>query len=184
MKFKSISAALLFAAIQTLSHAAPAAQAAPTGAVTGDPTGLVGKTVMLPALPKNSDSNLRTYGNDYYACGGSMVGDAKSDISISVLRKGIKDTCGTSSGKKIVALTRHLNGNKSLEFLDAMEFTVPKTHDLVTSDCTGASMAVSKVERNSARWTSHLQAWDIVNFKFVPVANLKAVNCENIGYGL
>lgn len=184
MKFKAISAVFLFAAIQTLSHAAPAVQATPTGAVTGDPTGLVGKTVTPPALPKNTDSNKTAYGNDYYACGGSMVGDAKSDISISILRKGIKDTCQTSSGKKIVALTLHLNGNKSMEFLDAMELTVPKSHELVTSDCKGASMAVSKIERDSARWTKHMQAWDIVNNKFVPVANLKAVNCENIGYGM
>lgn len=190
MKLKTLSALLLLAAVQAISYAAPgapgtpAAPSAQVGVEIRDPTGLVGKTVTPPARPKDSDASLRTYGNDYYDCSGGMIGGAKSDISISILRKGVKTSCVPTPGKKPVALMRHSNSNKSYEFLDAMEVNVPKGFELLVGVCTGADLAVSKTERSAQYYTKHAQAWKVVDSKLVLVDNLKAVKCENEGYGL
>lgn len=184
MKYRAISAVFLLATVQAISYAVPAGQAAPVVAVTGDPTGLVGKTVTPLALPKDSNSNKTAYGNDYFDCGGSMLDGVGPQIGVTRLRKGAKITCQATMGKQIIALTRSSNQNKSHEFLDVMEINVPKGYEFATWGCTGAKMAVSKNDRYATHSTKLVQAWDVVNFKFVPVTNLKAVKCENPSYGL
>lgn len=180
MKCKAISAVFLLAAVHAISYAVPAVQVVPVAAVTGDPTGLVGKTV----TPANSDSINKAFGNDYYLCGGAMVNGMGPNIGILTIRKGEKTSCQITVGKQTVALTRISNEAKSYEFLDVLEINVPKGYEFTASGCTGAKMAVSKNERDATHLTKHMQAWDVVNFKLVPITNLKAVKCENMGYGL
>ena len=169
----SILVLVLLAAVQVSARAAPAVQTTPAAAVSGDPTGLVGKTVMIAKLPKGSSEV--TYGNDYYLCTSNKVGTELSEISIAFLRKGIKNKCPLKTGKMTVALKQDTVSDGSSELLDAMKINVPKGYE-ISQGCTGADLAISKYSR-SARTINHLQAWEVVNNKFAPVANLKAISC-------
>lgn len=166
------------------SVASPATNApAGLGAVNSDPTGLVGKKITPPTLPKGSDTRQIAYGNDYFACGGGMVGFANSNMSITILRKGIKTKC--QSGKFPLAITRSSNNNTTQEFTDVVEVVVPKGYELSIANCSGsgAQLAVSKLE-NKAVLTNHLKAWTIVDNKFAAITNTTNVKCENLSYGI
>ena len=143
-----------------------------------DPTGLIGKVITPNKLPKNPDVTMSSYGNNYYFCGGSVF---EGNTQITKLRKGIKTTC--LGNTTTVALTKSSNNNLTDEFLDVMEVLIPKGYELKHGSCKGAAIALSKYEDVKVL-TKHLKAWKLENNKFVPVANLKSVSCENEGYGI
>lgn len=151
------------------------------GGVNGDPTGLVGKKITPSTPPKGSDTRQRAYGNDYFDCGGAMVGAANSNISISILRKGMKTKCQV--GKFPLAITRHSNNNTTHEFTDIIEVIVPKGYELSVANCRGAQLAISKLENKSVL-TNHIKAWSIVDNKFSAITNTTNVKCENLSYGI
>lgn len=143
-----------------------------------DPTGLIGKVITPPTLPKNSDIQMMYYGNNYYSCGGAVY---EGNIHIEHMRKGIKTKC--IGNTMILALTRSSNNNKTYEFLDAIEVLIPKGYELKYGNCKGGAIALSKFE-DVKDLTKHLKAWKIENNSFMPITNLKTVSCENEGYGL
>ena len=151
------------------------------GGVNGDPTGLVGKKITPPILPKGTDTRQIAYGNDYFDCGGAMVGAANLNTSISILRKGVTTKC--EAGKIPLAITRHSNNNATYEFTDILEVIVPKGYELSISNCRGAQLAISKLENKSVL-TNHIKAWSIVDNKFFAITNTTNVKCENQSYGI
>ena len=180
MKFKAISAFILLAMSQAVCNAAPAVASTSENI---DPTGLVGKTITPPALPAGSDTSRISYGNDYYNCGGSMLPGEGHRLGISSIRKGIKTTCKNGAGRKTLALTEGGGNGDAIKFWDVIEVTVPKGYLIADADCQGAKMVVTKYTE-TRMFTRHLQAWEVVNKKFVPVTNLKAVKCENPSFGV
>lgn len=151
------------------------------GGVNSDPTGLVGKKITPPTLPKGSDTRQIAYGNDYFDCGGAIFGAASSNMSISILRKGMKTKC--AAGKFPLAITKGSNNNATHEFTDVIEVIVPKGYELSVANCRGAELAISKTENKSVL-TNHIKAWSIVDNKFSAITNTTNVKCENLSYGI
>ena len=147
---------------------------------SGGSTGLIGKTVTPKALPKNSDTRLTDYGNDYFDCGGSVLDGLGDNMLLTVMRKGLKTKCGGS--KAVIAIMKSSNNNKTFEILDTVDVSVAKDYELSTSGCIGAQLAISKLE-DVRMFTKHTHAWTIAGNKFVPVMNLKPIKCENRGFG-
>ena len=148
---------------------------------TIDPTGLVGKTITPKALPKGTDVMLKTFGNDYYSCGGERVDGFGEGGGYSILRKGVRSSC--TNGKIVVALTRITNNGATTEFLDTITVEWPKGYALATSACKGADVVLTKAEDKQVR-TKHLSAWKVESGHFVALPNLTGIKCENESYGV
>ena len=176
---KKLSSIFLSVLASLVINPVIAADALP-GANSGS-SWLINKIITPPAIPKNSDTSMITYGQDYYDCGGAMHDNGKSDLSITFLRKGRKTSCRTKN--LVMALTRSSNNNKTHEFLDVIDIKIPKGYELSSSNCTNAVVAISKFE-DVEFFKKHINAWIVQDNKFVSLANLKNVSCENMGYGV
>ncbi len=175
---KSLVCRVSFALLATLLVPNLASAVSPAAA-NSDLTGLVGKAITPKALPKGANSNLTDYGNDYFSCGGAVIGDRTANLGLTILRKGIKTKCDNVGDSKLtLALERSSSDNKTIEFLDTVKIDVPKGYDLMLSACQGADVAISKMNGKEF-YTEHKAAWRVVGTKLVPVADLKTVKCAD-----
>jgi len=170
---KSLTSALI--AIATIS----ATSAFSETNASGGSAFFIGKTIKPSEVPKNTDISKASYGNDYYYCGGASIKD-QATLSITFLRKGVKTDC--LSQKQTVSITEPSSDNKSHTFFDSMDIAVPKGYALMNDDCTGGQVVITKMD-NKEFHTGTLRAWNIVDKKFVPVADLKSIKCMNQSFG-
>lgn len=156
--------------------------ASATDTTKTDKTGLVGRILVPTPLPKNTDMRLQHVGNDYYQCGGALLGNGSSSLAVGILRKGLKSSC--TAGNLVLTLERRVaSGNREgIEILDAVQVTLAKGQDVSLSDCEGATIAISKYE-DKQFYTKHVKAWNVLNNRFAELTDTRKVRCANPGYG-
>lgn len=153
-----------------------AAVAAGLGNAQADSSVLIGRSITPKPLPPPAlDANKQEFSDGYFICGGAV---RKDGTHFNFLRKGVKARC--DSGTRTVTLTRPRAGSKEERVLDAVDIKHRANH-YTQIDCEGADLAMSKHE-DAEYFTKHSAAWNVVNDKLVPVADLTKIRCVNDGY--